>query len=554
MAEYQELSVDGVCEQETTQGYNKLDISNGNQSKNLGTGATFVTDDEKQTLTINGTVTNSTNSNTGAYTKIFTVPAGTYNFIIEVESGSMVSNGGYIRRFSPATLVKSDNTILCDFGFENIRALTKGDTLKLTKTITEEGTLRANNQLIIYADDGTSNGDLIFNNLVLKMYLGESDTYEPYTGGQPSPSPDYPQEIKTIENSLKITSCNKNLFDKDNSILMNKYYTSNGNIQDSENTFIQESYIEVEPNTNYTFSASFVIDYFRMVEYDESKNFIERKIVSNPVLKVTYTTTNNTKYIRVSCSNNNLDTLQIEKGTQETPYEQHLKTQIEANLPEGEFIGKIDDTYKDTLKVEYNEEDGQYHLVLNKKIRKLTISSNLTTITCEKSTNTNTFEFKMWSIGALELGNLPYTKCNYYASKTSYNENCIWNIYNGEVRIYQIFDDAFTSDMTNTEALAKFHELYDDKLYFYYPLQTPYVVDLGIVDMPITYNEVTNLFTDSDLLPTINAKYYRNFISTIQNLQVNEKELKQELADINTRLSALENATTNVTSESEVTE
>ena len=91
-------------------------------------------------------------------------------------------------------------------------------------------------------------------------------------------------------------------------------------------------------------------------------------------------------------------------------------------------------------------------------------------------------------------------------------------------------------------------------LVVYMKLATPYTLDLGVVDMPITYNEVTNLFTDSDLMPQINAKYYRNFITTIQNLQVNEKALKQELVDINTRLSALENATTNVASESEVVE
>ena len=73
--------------------------------------------------------------------------------------------------------------------------------------------------------------------------------------------------------------------------------------------------------------------------------------------------------------------------------------------------------------------------------------------------------------------------------------------------------------------------------------------DLEVVDMPLSYNEVTNIFTDSDLLPQINVKYYRNFVKTVQNLQVNEKALKQELIDINNRLSALETAKA---SESEV--
>ena len=105
----------------------------------------------------------------------------------------------------------------------------------------------------------------------------------------------------------------------------------------------------------------------------------------------------------------------------------------------------------------------------------------------------------------------------------------------------------------------KFKEKMNSKLsitpmIFYCELETPYVVDLGVVDMPITYDGTTNLSIDSYLLPQINAKYYRNFISTVRNLQVNEKALKQELIDINTRLSVLETAQTNVVSESEVVE
>lgn len=39
--------------------------------------------------------------------------------------------------------------------------------------------------------------------------------------------------------------------------------------------------------------------------------------------------------------------------------------------------------------------------------------------------------------------------------------------------------------------------------------------------MPLTYNEITNIFTDSDLLPKINATYYRNFKQTIKNINNN---------------------------------
>lgn len=42
--------------------------------------------------------------------------------------------------------------------------------------------------------------------------IGDNPVYEPYTGGQPSPSPDYPQEIKSVVNPT-VKVCGKNLLD-----------------------------------------------------------------------------------------------------------------------------------------------------------------------------------------------------------------------------------------------------------------------------------------------------------------------------------------------------
>ena len=49
----------------------------------------------------------------------------------------------------------------------------------------------------------------------------------------------------------------------------------------------------------------------------------------------------------------------------------------------------------------------------------------------------------------------------------------------------------------------------------------------------------------------INAKYYKNFISTIRNLQINNNNLKNELASIENRLAELEKAKENVTNNEE---
>ena len=55
-----------------------------------------------------------------------------------------------------------------------------------------------------------------YNNLILKpqVELGTTKTsWEQYTGGQPSPSPDYPSEIESVKNTIQVKDVGKNLFD-----------------------------------------------------------------------------------------------------------------------------------------------------------------------------------------------------------------------------------------------------------------------------------------------------------------------------------------------------
>lgn len=99
---------------------------------------------------------------------------------------------------------------------------------------------------------------LIGNIETIMLNKGSSATpYEPYTGGKPSPSPDYPQEIKNVgkwneetqkyEVDVKVTG--KNLFDVN-------YFTENENYQnkDGDDTHWKYATLKVEPNTTYTVS------------------------------------------------------------------------------------------------------------------------------------------------------------------------------------------------------------------------------------------------------------------------------------------------------------
>lgn len=72
---------------------------------------------------------------------------------------------------------------------------------------------------------GSGSGEIILSDIQIE-YGSEATVYEPYTGGQPSPSPDYPQEIVSAGagGEVEVTICGKNLFDGNTDISKTQYY------------------------------------------------------------------------------------------------------------------------------------------------------------------------------------------------------------------------------------------------------------------------------------------------------------------------------------------
>ena len=65
---------------------------------------------------------------------------------------------------------------------------------------------------------------------MIQLASGTDESYEPYTGGKPSPSPDYPQEIKRVVNpTMKV--CGKNLWDNFKTLSL-------GNVEQKNGTYI----------------------------------------------------------------------------------------------------------------------------------------------------------------------------------------------------------------------------------------------------------------------------------------------------------------------------
>lgn len=374
-------------------------------------------------------------------------------------------------------------------------------------------------QVYFYGTDKTISNNAKFQIIISKDSNCE---LEPYTGGQPSPSPNFPQEIKTITDSLKITSCNKNLYFTDKEVYSYtttnsswKFLNGNSGADSSEsNKTIYKA--KVEKGKTYTFSANITssANIISTLMYDTN---IQIARIDGTNINYNNTFTSNIdgyallrNYIN-SGSSVEISNVMLVEG-QATEYEPYQGSSLNITIPSNEFVGKLDDTYKDTLNVVYKD-DGHYHLILNKMIGK---------VVCDGSENwflsgstTNKILVAAFNTNGLVDGQgiSNYFKYSLYVKKNKFG------IYNNgknlrfclDIQQYATIDD-FKSWLSthNTEV--------------YYALKTPYELDLGIVDTLLSYDEVTNIFTDSDLYPVINVKYYNGSLD-ISNYEFSIKEV-----------------------------
>ncbi len=550
MSELQELEIEGVCQQETTNGINLLpEVADKSTRTSGGVTLTF---SENNKMNLKGTT-----SDKSIYFDMKLKETISLTKDVYVHIRNNVGNGNV------AIALLLDNSQKGWHSLSDINTISNFTDIKSDEF--EVNTLRFfinPNQTV---------------NVTLQPSLEntvDTTNYEPYTGGNASPNPEYPQEIKTITKELNVTNCGKNLLKAinysnthnginyifNNNSVSAKGISTSQSISIDSRAAIKNGFLSILDKGKYVLKISSSNAIVELV--NESGNMIVKTFSSNSVTKFELKEPTKYFYRIVIPENTTVDEifyLQLEKGKEGTPIEEQVSSQITVKLPEGEFIGKIDDNNKDTLNIKYNEEDGLYHFILDKVIGKI-ILDGTQSIFLRETSQTEKKSVCVRVPGNV-VNNTANCLCDHLIPKN------LDNLYATNVGITTITKNVsyygniifFREDFSNKNVSEINQLLAKKNMQVFYVLQTPYELDLGPVEMPLSYNEVTNIFTDSDLLPKINAKYYRNFIKTIQNLQVNDKALKQELVDINNRLTALETAQANIindipTEESEVTE
>lgn len=550
LAEFQEVKIDGVGNQVTTNGYQLVDKTKTVSNDSAIVSLEQITNGIKLTSLIE----------TSGY-RYVAIPLNNVDDLLGKKFYfSCKSN-------------KSDKTLIGAkffwFTTYDKDIITSFPNLKGTFSVPEEkpeGVTKI--RLCLYLSNGATNvpkGTFVeYTDILLKEGTEEAE-YEPYTGGEPSPSPDYKQPIEVITEDFDLVSCGNQLLDIKNG------KKSRGVSFEFSNDILT---VNCEPGTSYqslyfdftdivknnpgkkiyykdesnsiTDSNSKSLIHFSTKKSDDSitYNTIYNFVTKTPAPYIIPEDTSDIKTVSLNILVNNTSETNISNTIKmvkpiisfndNDTYEPYTETRQTITMPEREFAGKIDDTYKDQFRINYNEEDGKYHLYLDKVIGKKVLNGSEAWTSLTDKTKIRYTTRRINNINPVNFGICDYfiktETHDYFRPKT--------------FRIAPSGAISFCYD--NVMSLEQFKRwLSTHNVEVYYVLAEPYTLDLGVVNMPLSYYPITNVYNTCVGIPNMYVKYYRDFKKTVTTMQVDIQELKstiQELTSNQTELLSQINA------------
>lgn len=203
------------------------------------------------------------------------------------------------------------------------------------KSLSELGTIKCsfypvNNELFVAYDNNgyvyiaASSSNAINRTIYPMIEVGSTATaYEPYTGGKPSPSPDYPQEITKIE-EVDCLITGANLFDiskAEDGLITNGQDLPNPNYKRS-------GYISVVPGMKISRTSRDITGTAGNFFYDIDKNFLVNSSGINNAIDVP----ENAYYYRFVFANS-LTELMVNEGETLLPYEPYQSQHVQFTPP-----------------------------------------------------------------------------------------------------------------------------------------------------------------------------------------------------------------------------
>lgn len=470
----------GMYKQKTTEGYNLFNLN------------TILS---KHYISVTGTVETSNNySNTSDYIEV----KANKTYLISYNYNTLSSTAK--RRIAT---YNSDKTCLTTIEYELSQK-------SVTITPSEDGYIRFSydiNCTDVQVVEGT-----------------ENKTYESYTGGNSSPNPDYPQEIKQVE-SVKLEICNQNLFDGEfrqgsfNSLNnLNRYFSKNNiYIETGDYLVITDLDFSVYnygiivsdnkfPTTvqNFSYDSGWKKEGKFVFSITKSGN-LGINLRKNDNSNITLNMINDIKFVIFKLNPTNID----------------LK---------GNKLCAISDTIKDKLLIDKNG-----NVALQKNVNYSTFQDFQSVDTLfEKSARfvlaiNNTLKNKANMNGFVISNLMKYGEIN--SGMCFYGTNK-----NGNLLVSMLYSVLGTTKNDEKRVQLNAANTYLSNLAYtpevYYAVETPEIIDLGqLPELPKTFNGINNIWAETNLG---NTEIEVEYVQDVKKLL--EKQAEQQ----NARLDNIE--------------
>lgn len=356
----------------------------------------------------------------------------------------------------------------------------------------------------------------VANNLILYPEISKTEqtVFEPYTGGNPSPNPDYPQEIEQVE-SVKLNIRGKNLCD---GINQNYYLTNNVDIY-GKVTGNSGLAIDVQDKSYVTISTKITQDRYRiactnsLLQEEKATTVAYRGVQKDNTSATVTINTTGYKYLIINATD--LSSILVENGSVATEYEPYQNQAINIDL-KGNKLCAVPDTIKDKLLIDRNG-----NVALQKNVIKIDISNLNNNSWRLESNNTR---LGVYSLNLNVKGNENQI-CNYFSNCNKYavSQNS-FAVAPDFVRIRN--DKKFTTVEDFKNWLQK------NNLYAYCEIKNTQLIDLGqIAELPKTFEGINNIWAETNLG---NTKIEIEYVQDVKKLL--EKQAEQQ----NARLDNIE--------------
>lgn len=512
-ARFNTLEIFGNEKQETREGKNLYNVYD-TEGRNFNSTLLKIDDEDKISLedyTNSSDVTKWIDFNTNISSKI--KASTVYYVVTEIFS---VSGSGNLTVVSTNATAPGQFTTSVSYNFS---ALAAGD-VKIAQITSREDLSNCVSMLRSFLQfNAGQGGSISFRVSVLeKSVTAEDFKYEKY--GE-SPSFYYPSEVRTVENSINLKICNKNL--NDNNYELGTLSSTTGAELASSTTLRSKDYLKIKPNTNYSvilekISGLNPTSYsFRC--YDRQKKFLET--IAFGLISSTSKTLNiknsNVAYVRLltfndkDISNYELS-IQIEEGAVATDIVAHKEQNYIVPVQQSMFS-------KDKFDL------------LNKKEKhfmKKIILDGTYTIYNSKAVGTSIIQFGT-NLGFYAKEN-PLAISNYFKQSKYFSVvNTVVIGSNLNTAYFHIPRESVEGDITDSAVQALLKQKADtgNPVTLWVEAEEPEQLDLTDeqievleqIEQATTYKGVTNVYTEDEVGAIIKTNTSRDLNAIINNIQ-----------------------------------